>query len=85
MWRSGRILIEDIKEQHQSLLKVTRRLFSHDYVPAEIFTAEWLYQNHPYIPPEDMDDETEAEEEVVMSVNNEEQLSQLDDEVMVQP
>ncbi|MBT7950758.1 MAG: outer membrane lipoprotein-sorting protein [Gammaproteobacteria bacterium] len=85
MWRSGMILIEDIKEQHQSLLKVTRRLFSHDYVPAEIFTAEWLYQNHPYIPPEDMDDETEAEEEVVMSVNNEEQLSQLDDEVMVQP
>lgn len=85
MWRSGMILIEDIKEHHQSLLKVTRRLFSHDYVPAEIFTAEWLYQNHPYISPEEMHEEKEGEEDVTMSTNNEEQLSQLDDEVLVQP
>ena len=49
MWRAGMVLMEDVKEQHRSLLKVTRRLFSHDYVPAEMFSAEWLYENHPMV------------------------------------
>lgn len=56
MWRANMILMEDKKEQHQSLIKISRRVFSHDYVPAEIFTAEWLYENYPYVEPvDDMD------------------------------
>lgn len=49
MWRANMILMEDKKQTHQSLIKVTRRVFSHDYVPAEVFTAEWLYENYPYV------------------------------------
>ena len=51
MWRANMILIEDKKEQHQSLIKISKRVFSRDYVPAEIFTANWLYTNFPYIEP----------------------------------
>lgn len=49
MWRANMILMVDKKQNHQSLIKVTRRVFSHDYVPEEVFTANWLYANHPYI------------------------------------
>jgi hypothetical protein len=84
MWRSGMILIEDLKEQHQSLLKVTRRLFSHDYVPVEIFTADWLFENHPYIAPEEAE-EMDDEEDANISAEYEAQLSQLDSEAMLQP
>jgi hypothetical protein len=56
MWRANMILMENKKDQHQSLIKVSRRIFSHDYVPAEVFTAEWLYENYPHIEPvEDSD------------------------------
>ncbi len=51
MWRSNMILIEDKRERHQSLIKIHRRIFSRDYVPAEVFTAEWLFANFPYIEP----------------------------------
>jgi len=58
MWRANMILMENKKDQHQSLIKISRRVFSHDYVPAEIFTAKWLYENYPYIEPAE-DSETE--------------------------
>jgi hypothetical protein len=45
------ILMEDKKLQHQSLIKITKRVFSHDYVPAEVFTAQWLYEHYPYEEP----------------------------------
>jgi len=51
MWRANMILMEDKKQQHQSLIKISRRVFSHDYVPTEIFTAKWLYENYPYVAP----------------------------------
>ena len=63
MWRANMILMEDKKQNHQSLIKVTRRVFSHDYVPAEVFTAEWLYENYPYVEPinESEQDDSELE------------------------
>lgn len=62
MWRANMILMENKKSQHQSLIKTLRRVFSHDYVPAEVFTAEWLYANYPYIEPvEDSDVESQEE------------------------
>ncbi|NKB36506.1 MAG: outer membrane lipoprotein-sorting protein [Gammaproteobacteria bacterium] len=85
MWRSGMILMEDVKEQHQSLLKVTRRWFSHDYVPAEMFTADWLYKNHPYIEPRPVEDEINHEEDSDSTTENDEQVSQLSGQGMEQP
>ena len=43
------VLMKNKKDQHQSLIKTSRRIFSHDYVPAEIFTADWLYKKYPHI------------------------------------
>jgi len=64
MWRANMILMENKKSQHQSLIKTLRRVFSHDYVPAEVFTPEWLYANYPYVEPiEDPDAEAEFLEE----------------------
>lgn len=48
MWRADMILMEDFKTQHQSLLKISRRIFSRDYVPAEVFTLPWLIKNQQY-------------------------------------
>lgn len=51
MWRANLVLMEDKLEQHQSLIKIHRRVFSRDYVPAEMFSADWLFANHPHTPP----------------------------------
>ena len=45
MWRANMILMENHKEQHKTLIKITQRVFSHDYVPPEMFTSEWLLEN----------------------------------------
>jgi hypothetical protein len=57
MWRADMILMEDSKEHHQSLIKIDRRIFSRDYVSADIFTADWLFKNYPYVSTPDIDDE----------------------------
>jgi hypothetical protein len=46
-WRAGMILMEDLRENHSTLVKVNRRIFSEEYVPDEVFTINWLYQNQP--------------------------------------
>lgn len=51
MWRADMILMVDKKEQHQSLIKISKRIFSSDYVPSEVFTETWLYENYPYEEP----------------------------------
>ncbi len=45
MWRPNMILMENLKERHKTLIKVDRRVFSHDYVPAKMFTTEWILGN----------------------------------------
>ena len=57
MWRADMILMEDSREHHKSLIKINRRVFSRDYVSAEIFTADWLFKNYPFSSPPDIDDE----------------------------
>jgi len=57
MWRADMILMEDSKEHHQSLIKINRRVFSRDYVSAEIFTEDWLFKNYPFISTPDIDDD----------------------------
>ncbi|MFC1821898.1 outer membrane lipoprotein-sorting protein [Thermodesulfobacteriota bacterium] len=45
MWRANMILMENYKESHKTLIKINLRIFSHDYVPPEIFTHGWLFEN----------------------------------------
>jgi hypothetical protein len=42
VWQADMIVMEDFGERHRTLLKVERRVFSPDYVPAEIFSRQWL-------------------------------------------
>lgn len=51
MWRANMILMDNVADSHQSIIKIDRRVFSEDYVPPHLFTAEWLYSNAP--PPEE--------------------------------
>lgn len=41
-WRANMIVVNDEREQHRTLLKVDRRVYSRDYVPAEIFEPAFL-------------------------------------------
>jgi hypothetical protein len=39
-WRAGMILMEDLRDNRRTLLKVERRVHSPDYVPAAVFAAQ---------------------------------------------
>jgi len=45
MWRASMTLMDNHKEQHKTLIKIDRRVFSHDYVPPQMFTTAWLLEN----------------------------------------
>ena len=62
MWRSNMLLMENLKDQHKTLIKIDRRIFSRDYVPQEVFSAEWLYENYPHITQLDREDDGNNEE-----------------------
>ncbi len=76
MWRADMILMEDSKEQHSSLIKIDRRVFSRDYVSADIFTAAWLFKNHPFVSTPDIDDkEVHSEDEDTEGILNQQSNS----------
>ena len=45
MWRADMILMNNLKANHQTLVKITRRVFSRDYVHESLFTLDWLIEN----------------------------------------
>ncbi|MFT7685566.1 MAG: hypothetical protein ACI9FB_000909 [Candidatus Azotimanducaceae bacterium] len=45
MWRANMLLMQDFREDHQTLIKINKRVFSADYVPKEVFTVDWLFEN----------------------------------------
>jgi len=47
MWSAGMILMKNFRDNHNTLIKVNRRVVSTDYVPDEVFTMQWLFQNQP--------------------------------------
>lgn len=49
MWRADMILMTDMKSNHQTLIKISRRVFSKDYVPQSLFSLDWLLNNQPSI------------------------------------
>jgi len=75
MWRANMLLMDNMRDQHKTLIKIDRRIYSSDYVPREMFTAQWLYKNYPR-PPEvlpaeedtaDQQDETGSPAHVAVS------------------
>lgn len=62
LWRADMILMEDFKTQHQSLLKISRRVFSRDYVPEEMFSLQWLIENQRQIQQADQQPDTSSTE-----------------------
>ena len=75
MWRADMILMEDSREDHRSLIKINRRIFSRDYVSAEIFTADWLFKNYPFISTPDIDEEVYSEDEDTEVILNQQNVS----------
>ena len=67
MWRADMMLMENMKTRHQSLIKITRRVFSRDYVPEELFTLDWLISNQHMSsqPEEPASDDTSTEDKQV--------------------
>jgi hypothetical protein len=49
MWRADMVLMEDYRQRHKTLIKIEQRVFSPDYVPAELFSAPALLE-HRHLP-----------------------------------
>jgi hypothetical protein len=45
VWNANMRLMEDFIRESKTLFKVNRRVYSADYVPEKVFTAQWLYEN----------------------------------------
>lgn len=45
VWRANIVRMDDLRANHQSLIRIEHRVFSRDYVPSEMFSAEWLVDN----------------------------------------
>ncbi|HAK50902.1 MAG TPA: hypothetical protein DCM54_03220 [Gammaproteobacteria bacterium] len=47
MWRANMMLMENHQDDHRTVIKIDRRVFSADYVPPQVFTRDWLLKNQP--------------------------------------
>lgn len=47
-WKPDMILMDNLAEQHKTLIKTRERVFSPDYVPPKMFTQQWLF-NHNHM------------------------------------
>lgn len=72
MWRANMLLMENLQNNHRTLIKIDRRVFSEDYVPSEVFTTEYLYANSHAegLIPDDLPDEA-AEAELIPELEGE--------------
>ena len=65
MWRANMIRMVDFKNKHESLIKISRRVFSRDYVPEDMFSLQWLVDNRQMSTATDSTDEqTPAENSI---------------------
>jgi Outer membrane lipoprotein-sorting protein len=46
MWQSNMLLMENIRDQHTTLIKIDRRILSRDYVTPEVFIASWFQEKY---------------------------------------
>jgi hypothetical protein len=47
-WKPDMILMDNLADQHKTLIKTRERVFSPDYVPPKMFTQQWLF-NHNHM------------------------------------
>jgi len=47
-WQPDMILMDNLAEQHKTLIKTTERILSPDYVPPKMFSRQWLF-NHNHM------------------------------------
>ncbi len=52
MWRANMMMMENNGDKHRTIIKIDKRIFSADYVPAEVFTQEWIFRNQQPEPTE---------------------------------
>jgi len=45
MWRANMLFMENQRQNHTTLIKIDRRVFSRDYVLPKIFTPAWVGEN----------------------------------------
>ena len=57
VWHAAMLLMEDRQKDHSTLIKVNKRIISEAYVPDEVFTINWLYENQPPLDVEPTEDE----------------------------
>ncbi len=50
-WRANMIVAKDKRDANSTLLKINRRVYSRDYVPAEIFEESYLLANRHVVNP----------------------------------
>lgn len=50
-WRANMVIAHDRRESHRTLLKINRRVYSSDYVPAEVFEPDYLLANRHVVAP----------------------------------
>lgn len=47
MWRANMMMMENLQQEHRTIIKINRRVFSADYVPVEVFSESWIVANQP--------------------------------------
>lgn len=75
MWRANMIRMVDYKTEHESLIKIERRIFSQDYVPIDLFTLEWLVNNQRMAQPKNINETPPDDKEMKEIVNDSNDVS----------
>ncbi len=47
IWRANMMMMNNLQQEHRTIIKINRRVFSADYVPSEVFTERWIVSNQP--------------------------------------
>ena len=50
MWRANMMMMDNLQQEHRTIIKIDRRVFSADYVPVEVFSERWIVLNQPPTP-----------------------------------
>jgi hypothetical protein len=58
MWRANMMMMDNQIQDHRTIIKIDKRVFSADYVPEDVFSQEWIIANAP------RNDEVHDDEEV---------------------
>ncbi|MBL6691144.1 MAG: MMPL family transporter [Pseudomonadales bacterium] len=55
MWRANMMMMDNFQQEHRTIIKIDRRVFSADYVPKEVFTKKWILTNQAPLADEELE------------------------------